>query len=60
MSPYSWAKGRLGCIAGKHERSSRAARRNADTELYESVCSYCGVPMVRLAKRNWIVKPKRD
>lgn len=49
-----WLKGRLNCVAGQHARSEFAIRPVGDT--YESKCAYCGVPMLRLAKRNWIVK----
>lgn len=49
-----WVKGRINCLRGRHERSAKRARR-VDGR-YESVCSYCGVPMVRLSKRNWILK----
>lgn len=49
-----WLRGRLDCLRGKHARSEAAIRRVAGT--YESKCSYCGVPMLRLAKRSWIVK----
>lgn len=49
-----WLKGRLNCLKGRHARSEFAIRRAGDT--FESECVYCGVPMLRLAKRNWIVK----
>lgn len=51
---FRWLSGRLNCVRGKHERSASAVRRVSGT--YESKCAYCGVPMLRLAKRNWIVK----
>lgn len=59
MSPFTWFGGRLRCVVGSHHRSATKARRTSGEEQYESVCTYCGVPMVRLAKRNWVVKPKR-
>lgn len=49
-----WLKGRLHCLKGQHARSDFAIRPVRDT--YESKCAYCGVPMLRLSKRNWIVK----
>jgi hypothetical protein len=51
-----WLKGRLNCLRGKHTRAEFAVRPVGDT--YESKCAYCHVPMVRLSKRNWIVKPR--
>lgn len=53
-----WVVGRVRCLFGHHERSAHHARRVPDTESYESVCTYCGVPMQRLSKRNWVVKAK--
>lgn len=50
-----WLLGRINCLRGHHARSEHAVRRSGDT--YESRCAYCGTPMLRLAKRNWIVKP---
>ncbi len=52
-----WLRGRLKCVVGKHERSFDAVRVAGDT--YESECRYCGKPMLRLAKRKWIVKPTK-
>lgn len=53
-----WVSGRLACFGGKHYRSERQAFRVEGTDRYESVCTYCGVPMERLAKRHWIVKSR--
>ena len=55
----SWIVGRMRCLAGKHERSREQARKTPGTDSYTSVCTYCGVPMQRRAKRDWIVAPKR-
>lgn len=41
------------CPRGKHVRS-RGHVRNRDGQ-YVSRCAYCGTPMRRLTKRNWIV-----
>ena len=41
------------CPRGKHERSFEHVRRQGDR--YVSKCRGCGVPMVRLAKRNWVI-----
>lgn len=51
-----WLMGRFNCLRGRHVRSESAVRRTGDT--YESKCAYCGTPMLRIAKRNWIVKPR--
>ena len=53
-----WIAGRARCLTGEHKRSASRAFRPEGSEKFESVCVYCGVPMVRLAKRNWIVKPR--
>ncbi|WP_374129747.1 hypothetical protein [Sphingomonas sp. 28-62-20] len=53
-----WIAGRLNCLRGKHERSNKRARKPDGADHYESVCSYCGVPMQRLGKRNWVVKQR--
>lgn len=51
-----WIAGRAWCLVGEHHRSASRVFRPEGSDRYESVCSYCGVPMVRLSKRNWIVK----
>ncbi len=56
---FKWIAGRLRCVRGKHERSQKHAQKADDGERYVSVCVYCRVPMVRRAKRDWIVAPKR-
>ena len=43
------------CLIVGHRRSRGKARLNARTAQYESECSYCQSPMVRLAHRQWIV-----
>ena len=53
---FKWISGRLGCMAGRHERSQAKAFKRAGADRYESVCVYCGTPMLRLGKRNWVVK----
>ena len=53
-----WIRGRLACFSGKHHRSGSKVHRIPDTDRFESVCTYCGVPMERLAKRKWVVKTK--
>lgn len=53
-----WITGRARCLTGEHQRSGSRVFRPEGSDRYESVCTYCGVPMVRLAKRNWVVKTK--
>lgn len=45
------------CPRGKHRRSIKHVRKSGEQHL--SRCHYCGVPMVRVAKRNWIVDQRR-
>jgi hypothetical protein len=42
------------CLSGKHERSEKHIRPSADAK-YVSRCRYCGTPMKRRAKRDWVV-----
>lgn len=50
--------GLLGCLFGKHLRSIEDARfPAANKDLMKSKCTFCGVPMKRLAKRRWVVDP---
>lgn len=46
------------CLGGKHERSQAHARKIDDGDRYESVCMYCRTPMIRRAKRDWVVARK--
>lgn len=41
------------CPRGKHERSFSQVRPNGDS--YVSNCRGCGVRMVRVAKRKWVI-----
>ena len=45
------------CPRGKHRRSRRRVRKSGSQ--YVSRCHYCGTPMVRIAKRQWIVDERR-
>ncbi|MCZ8036428.1 hypothetical protein [Novosphingobium sp.] len=45
------------CPRGKHRRSRRLVRKVDQQHL--SRCHYCGIPMVRIAKRNWVVDERR-
>ncbi len=45
------------CPRGKHVRSRRRVRKSGDQ--YLSRCHYCAIPMVRIAKRHWVVDDRR-
>lgn len=45
------------CPKGKHVRSRRRVRKSG--EQYRSTCHYCGIPMVRVRKRHWIVDERQ-
>ena len=45
------------CPRGKHNRSSSHIRKAG--ERYTSRCRSCRKPMVRIAKRNWILDDRR-
>jgi ribosomal protein S14 len=49
-----WIAGRVRCLGGRHERSEKHIRASTD-EKHVSRCRYCGTPMKRRAKRDWIV-----
>lgn len=46
------------CPRGKHVRSRRRVRKSRTQHL--SRCHYCGKPMVRIAKRQWVLDPRRQ
>jgi ribosomal protein S14 len=50
----NWVSGRVRCLGGKHERSEKHIRASED-DRFVSRCRFCGVPMKRRAKRDWIV-----
>ena len=45
------------CPRGQHYRSRKLVRKRGEQHI--SRCYCCGAPMVRLAKRNWVVDTKR-
>ncbi len=51
---FGWLVGRLRCFKGKHQRSERLVQRTGCGETYVSRCKYCGTPMKRRNKRDWI------
>ncbi|MBY0520663.1 MAG: hypothetical protein K2P79_09580 [Sphingomonas sp.] len=53
---FKWISGRVACLGGTHARDKDKVRKLPGAEHYESVCSYCGTPMLRLGKRNWVTK----
>ncbi|MBX3563210.1 MAG: hypothetical protein KF730_01410 [Sphingomonas sp.] len=59
MFVFRWIAGRMRCLGGKHERSQKHAVKADGDDKYTSRCMYCGVSMIRRAKRDWIVAPKR-
>jgi hypothetical protein len=54
----SWILGRIRCLRGNHERSQKHAKKVDDADRYTSICTYCHTPMVRRAKRDWVVASK--
>ncbi len=48
---------RIGCLFGRHLRSKQRARIFEGT--YYSVCSYCGVQMRQVGKKQWVVERER-
>ena len=46
------------CPQGRHERSR--GRVHKVGEQYRSRCSNCGRPMVRLAKRTWVIDERHS
>jgi len=52
---FSWFAGRLRCVGGKHDRSEKHIERAAKDERFVSKCRFCGTPMRRRAKRDWVV-----
>jgi len=57
---FSWIAGRLRCLDGKHERSEKHIERARGDEHFVSKCRFCGTPLRRRAKRNWIVISRAD
>ena len=47
------------CLLLGHQRSAKLAKLNPETGLWESVCTRCAVPMIRLAHRHWVVARDR-
>ncbi len=44
------------CTIFGHHRSVTAAKRNFETDQWESVCRHCGMPMVRISHHRWRLK----
>jgi hypothetical protein len=55
-----WVSGRLRCVGGRHERSDKHLKSTGEADKFVSKCRYCGVPMRRRAKRDWVVISKRE
>jgi hypothetical protein len=52
---FTWVAGRFRCFSGKHERSEKHIERAGTDERFVSKCRFCGTPMRRRAKRDWVV-----
>jgi len=57
---FSWISGRMRCFGGKHERSEKHIERAGADERFVSKCRFCGTPMRRRAKRDWVVISRAD
>lgn len=57
---FNWVKGRLRCLDGKHDRSEKHIVRAGSDERFVSKCRFCGTPMRRRAKRDWVVISRAD
>ncbi len=44
------------CYILGHRRSVKRATKNYEADRWESVCKYCGMPMVRINHHDW--RPK--
>ena len=52
---FNWVAGRLRCFGGKHERAEKHIAKTGDNDRFVSKCRFCGTPMRRRAKRDWVV-----
>ena len=52
---FSWFAGRVRCFRGRHDRSEKHIERTGGDERFVSKCRFCGTPLRRRAKRNWVV-----
>ena len=43
------------CRVFGHHRSVRHAKMNFEAHRWESVCTICGAPMIRVSHHNWHV-----
>jgi hypothetical protein len=57
---FNWVAGRLRCFGGKHDRSEKHLVKSAHDERYVSKCRFCGTPMRRRAKRDWVLISRAD
>ena len=56
----NWVAGRLRCFRGKHERAEKHIARASDDDRFVSKCRFCGTPMRRRAKRDWVVISREE
>lgn len=52
---FNWVAGRMRCFGGRHERSEKHIERPENDEHFVSKCRFCGTPLRRRAKRDWVV-----
>lgn len=57
---FEWISGRLRCTGGTHERSEKHIARGGHNAPFVSKCRFCGTPLKRRAKRDWIVISRRE
>jgi hypothetical protein len=43
------------CFRGRHDRSEKHIERTGSDERFVSKCRFCGTPLRRRAKRDWVV-----
>lgn len=48
------------CFMLGHHRSAKRAKFNFEAQRWESVCSNCGVQMIRIEHRQWRLKSAAD
>jgi len=55
-SRFKHFMGKVPCLIGYHHRSKKRASRTPDAQgRYTSVCTFCEVPMERIADGKWKV-----
>jgi hypothetical protein len=57
---FNWFAGRMRCFSGKHDRAEKHIARAGDDDRFVSKCRFCGTPMQRRAKRDWITMSRAE